>query len=85
MEIKRFQQELKNVLKGYKVMDSCTVKKFRKLGFSVLRSKNHYILQYRIHQKKYEFVFSKTASDFRAGYKQAGVIYRTLKPELIQD
>ena len=35
--------------------------------------------------KKNEFVFSKTASDYRAGYKQAAVTYRTLKPELIQE
>jgi hypothetical protein len=77
------KKELKSILCGYRVFNSSIEKRFRELGFISVRDKNHIILQYKINGKIYKFTMSKTASDFRAGYKQAGVIYRTLKNEFI--
>lgn len=76
------KSSLKNILCGYRVFNASTAKKFKNLGFEVLRDKNHIILTYKINGKMFEFSMSKTASDFRAGYKQAGVIYRVLENEL---
>ena len=81
MNQNQFHNELKTILKGYKVMNSSLEKKIKKLGFDIERNKNHIILSYFINNKTFEFPLSKTASDYRAGYEQASIIWRTLKVE----
>lgn len=82
MSKKEMKSNLKNILCGYRVFNASTAKKFKDLGFIVLRDKKHIILIYEINGKSFEFSMSKTASDFRAGYKQAGVIFRAIEKEL---
>ena len=79
----KMKNELKSILCGYRVFNSSIEKRFKGIGFICIRDKNHIILQYEINGNIYKFTLSKTASDFRAGYNQAGVIYRTIKNEFI--
>jgi len=56
---------LKNLFRGYRVMNASLRHGLMKLGFSVLNSKTHYKVFFR--DNPYPIVLAKTTSDHRCG------------------
>ncbi|MCQ2595444.1 MAG: hypothetical protein MJ196_09285 [Treponemataceae bacterium] len=68
-EFKELKESLKPIFRGYRRMDASMEKKLKNLGFEIIRSKKHYILNYSICKKELCIEVSKTPGDFRSGRK----------------
>ena len=65
-------------------------KRLKKLGFGMVRYKNHYIMNYYLCGKELRFEVDKTPGDFRSGIKtvkdisnvilRSGLVYSINKP-----
>ena len=78
-EFIRLKESLKSILRGYKKLNSSQKKRLRELGFSILRSKNHYILIYKVCDKELKIAITKTPSDSRSGIKTVNDITNVIK------
>lgn len=78
-EFIRLKESLKSILRGYKKLNSSQKKRLRELGFSILRSKNHYILIYKVCDKELKIAITKTPSDSRSGIKTVKDISNVIK------
>lgn len=78
-EFIRLKKSLKSILRGYKKLNSSQKKRLRELGFSILRSKNHYILIYKVCDKELKIAITKTPSDSRSGIKTVKDISNVIK------
>lgn len=78
-EFIRLKESLKSILRGYKKLNSSQKKRLLELGFSILRSKNHYILIYKVCDKELKIAITKTPSDSRSGIKTVKDISNVIK------
>ena len=78
-EFIRLIAQLKPIFKGFKRLNASQVSRLRKLGFSIIRSKKHYILSYTICDKELRIEVNKTPSDRRSGIKTVKDISNILK------
>lgn len=78
-EFNQLKESLKSILRGYKKLNSSQKSKLRKLGFFILRSKNHYILIYKVCDKELKIEIDKTPSDSRSGIKTVKDISNVIK------
>ena len=78
-EFIRLKESLKSILRGYYKLNSSQNKRLRELGFSILRSKNHYILIYKVCDKELKIAITKTPSDSRSGIKTVKDISNVIK------
>ncbi len=78
-EFKELKESLKPIFRGYRRMDASMEKKLKNLGFEIIRSKKHYILNYSICKKELCIEVSKPPSDFRSGLKIVRDISNVIK------
>lgn len=78
-EFNQLKESLKSILRGYKKLNSSQKSKLKKLGFSILRSKNHYILIYKVCGQELKIEINKTPSDSRSGIKTVKDISNVIK------
>ena len=60
-------------------MDSSMEKRLRKLGFGIVRSKKHSIMNYFIYDKELRIEVDKTPRDFKSGIKTVKDIIRVIR------
>lgn len=65
-EFKQLKKSLKPIFRGYRRIDASMEKRLKKLGFGMVRYKNHYIMNYYLCGKELRFEVDKTPGDFRA-------------------
>lgn len=68
-EFKQLKETLKPIFRGYRRIDASMKKRLKKLGFRIVRCKNHYIMNYYLSGKELRFEVDKTPGDFRSGIK----------------
>jgi len=78
-ELKKLKEALKPIFKGYRKVDASMAKKLKKLGFTIVRQKNHYIMNYFIGEKELRFEIDKTPGDVRSGIKTVKDISNVIK------
>lgn len=78
-DFKKLKESLKPIFRGYKRIDANMEKKLRKLGFIIVRRKNHYIMSYSIGDKELFIEVDKTPSDSRSGIKTVKDISKVIK------
>lgn len=78
-EFKKLKETLKPIFRGYKKINASMEKKLRKLGFNIVRRKNHYIISYYIGEKELLIEVDKTPGDFRSGIKTVKDISRVIR------
>lgn len=78
-EFKNLKETLKPIFRGYKRIDASMEKKLRKLGFVIVRRKNHYIMSYHIGEKELLIEVDKTPGDFRSGIKTVKDISKVIR------
>lgn len=78
-EFRQLKETLKPIFRGYKRIDASMEKKLRKLGFVIVRRKNHYIMSYHIGEKELLIEVDKTPGDFRSGIKTVKDISRVIR------
>lgn len=74
------KEELRNLLKGYRVFTPKMKKVFKKFGITVIRKSNHIILEYiGFDGNKYHSIMSKTCGDTKhAGLNLAAEIAKRM-------
>ena len=78
-DFRQLKESLKPIFRGYKRIDSNMEKKLRRLGFRIVRSKNHYIMSYFICGKELLIEVDKTPSDSRSGIKTVKDITKVIR------
>lgn len=78
-EFRQLKETLKPIFRGYKRIDASMEKKLRKLGFVIVRRKNHYIMSYHIGEKELLIEVDKTPGDFRSGIKTVKDISKVIR------
>ena len=78
-DFKKLKESLKPIFRGYKRIDANMEKKLRRLGFRIVRSKNHYIMSYFICGKELLIEVDKTPSDSRSGIKTVKDISKVIR------
>lgn len=78
-EFRKLKETLKPIFRGYKRIDASMEKKLRKLGFVIVRRKNHYIMSYHIGEKELLIEVDKTPGDFRSGIKTVKDISKVIR------
>lgn len=78
-DLKKLKESLKPIFRGYKRIDANMEKKLRKLGFRIIRCKNHYIMSYFICGKELHIEVDKTPSDSRSGIKTIKDISKVIR------
>lgn len=78
-DLKKLKESLKPIFRGYKRIDANMEKKLRKLGFRIVRCKNHYIMSYFICGKELLIEVDKTPSDSRSGIKTVKDILKVIR------
>lgn len=68
-ELNVLKEKLKAIFKGYRKLTASMEKRLNELGFGIVRSKNHIILNYYIGEHELRFAIQKTPGDFRSGIK----------------
>lgn len=68
-EFKQLKESLKPIFRGYRRVDASMEKRLKRLGFEIIRWKNHYIMSYYIGDKELRFEIDKTPGDARSGIK----------------
>lgn len=78
-EFRLLKEKIKPIFRSYRKMDASMEKKLKKLGFEIIRSKNHYIANYSLCGKIFRIEISKTPSDFRSGIKMVRDISKIIR------
>ena len=78
-DFKHLKEALKPIFRGYKRIDANMETKLRRLGFRIVRSKNHYIMSYYICGKELLIEVDKTPSDSRSGIKTVKDISKVIR------
>jgi hypothetical protein len=78
-EFIKLKESLKPIFRGYKSVNANMEKKLRKLGFKIVRCKNHYIMSYFICGEKLLIEIDKTPSDCRSGIKTVKDITKVIR------
>ena len=68
-EFKQLKESLKPIFRDYRRIDAAMEKRLKKLGFGIVRYKNHYIMNYYLCGKELRFEVDKTPGDCRSGIK----------------
>ena len=79
LELRELKEALKPIFRGYRRIDASMKKKLRDLGFSIVRKKNHYIMNFFIDGQELRFEIDKTPGDARSGIKTVKDITNVIK------
>lgn len=74
----QFKRDLQDLFRGYKNVTQRMESRLNDMGFVIVRSHHHYVLEYMLNGKKYVFIMAKTPSDGRSGLNLVSKICQTL-------
>lgn len=78
-DFKIFKEKLKPIFRGYKRVNATMKQRLKEMGFSIVRQKNHYILQFSLNGKMIFLEIDKTPGDCRSGIKTIRDINRVFR------